>query len=124
MASDHQDTPAVIDLGQLTSSAGTARLEGRMHGVGTSLIIVDAPPGTGPELHVHPYPEIFVIFEGAVLFSVGDDEIAASAGQVVIGPAGIPHRFQVNGEANVRMVNVHPNDTFVTTSVSTSHERR
>jgi len=34
-------------------------LEGYLHGnVPASLIFVDGPPGSGPRLHRHPYPEI------------------------------------------------------------------
>ena len=50
--------------------------------------------GEGPTLHVHPYDEIFTITEGRARFTVGDTTIDAEAGDVVLGPANIPHGYQ------------------------------
>jgi quercetin dioxygenase-like cupin family protein len=44
-------------------------------------------------LHTHPYEEVFVTLEGEATFTVGDDTIEVSAGQIVVAPAGVPrHR--------------------------------
>jgi quercetin dioxygenase-like cupin family protein len=50
--------------------------------------------GEGPTLHVHPYDEIFTITEDRARFTVGDRTIDAEAGDVVLGPANIPHGYQ------------------------------
>ncbi|TIW02875.1 MAG: cupin domain-containing protein, partial [Mesorhizobium sp.] len=42
--------------------------------------------GAGPRLHKHPYAEIFVIRSGTGLFTIGDQEIRATAGQILIVP--------------------------------------
>lgn len=47
--------------------------------------------GEGPTLHVHPYDEIFTITEGRARFTVGDKVIDAEAGDIVFGPANVPH---------------------------------
>jgi quercetin dioxygenase-like cupin family protein len=108
-------SPAVVDLEPLKSSSGTARMTGEAHGLGLSLITVDGKPGDGPELHVHPYPETFVVVEGTVRFVVGDDEIVATGGMVVIGPAHVPHRFTIEGQGRARLVNIHSSPSFQTT---------
>src|SRR4051812_32407845 len=58
-----------------------------------SFIIVEAKPGEGPKLHSHPYKEVFIVQEGQATFTVGSDTIEVIAGQTVIGPANVPHKF-------------------------------
>ena len=38
---------------------------------------------------------------------MGDDEIVAGAGKIVIAPAGTPHAFTNTGDGELRMVNIH-----------------
>ena len=76
-----------------TSPYGTIahRFEGHRYGdVDVSFFLVDSPPGGGAVLHTHPYEEIFVTLEGNATFTVGDDTIEVSAGQIVVAPAGVP----------------------------------
>ena len=47
-----------------------------------SFFAVDAPPGMGPKLHRHPYPEIFVVHEGTAAFQVGDEQLEVSGGRI------------------------------------------
>jgi quercetin dioxygenase-like cupin family protein len=70
-------------------------LEGKTLNAGISLIrYVTDVIGEGPTLHVHPYDEIFVMNEGNARFTVGDQVIDATTGDVVFGPANIPHGYQ------------------------------
>lgn len=62
--------------------------------------------GTGPELHVHPYDEIFIIVAGDACFFVGDAIFDATAGEVVFGPAGVPHRFENLGSGRLQTIDV------------------
>ena len=78
------------------------------------MIVVAAPPGGGPRLHRHPYEEVFVIQEGTATFTAGDETVEAKGGQVVVVPAGVPHRFVNTGEGLLRQVDIHANDRFVT----------
>lgn len=109
------DLAKIIDLARLVNSAGAARVEGEAHGVDVSLIVVEGRTGSGPELHEHPYPEVFVVVDGTVRFYVGDEESVVTGGTVVIGPANVPHRFQVEGDGPARLVNIHSSARFQTT---------
>ncbi|MBK7869293.1 MAG: cupin domain-containing protein [Saprospiraceae bacterium] len=53
-------------------------------------------PGMEPPPHVHMNEdESFYILEGAFLFTFGDEEIRATAGDFVFLPRGIRHQFKV-----------------------------
>jgi quercetin dioxygenase-like cupin family protein len=79
-----------------------------------SLILVEAPPGSGPKLHSHPYEEIFIVQEGHVTFTAGGETIEATAGQIVIVPAGTPHKFVNSGTGPLRQVDIHVSPRFIT----------
>ena len=85
-----------------------------MREVGVSAIVVDAPPGSGPQLHKHPYTEVFVVLEGQVTFTAGEDMIEAGGGQIVVVPAGVPHTFVDSGMGQLRQVDIHPSGQFIT----------
>ena len=63
--------------------------------------------GAGPTLHVHPYDEIFTIQEGHARFTVGDEVIDAGPGDVVFGPANIPHGYQNLGPGRLDSLDIH-----------------
>jgi mannose-6-phosphate isomerase-like protein (cupin superfamily) len=63
--------------------------------------------GEGPTLHVHPCDEIFMINEGRARFTVGDSTIDAEAGDVVLGPANIPHGYQNLGPGRLDTLDIH-----------------
>jgi quercetin dioxygenase-like cupin family protein len=105
----------VIDMSELAHGETSYEFEGHRHGgTGVSFIVVDAPPGGGPRLHRHPYEEVFVVQEGDVTFTVGDDTIEATGGQVVVVPAGVPHKFVNSGAGSLRQIDLHPTGRFVT----------
>jgi mannose-6-phosphate isomerase-like protein (cupin superfamily) len=64
-------------------------------------------PGEGPKLHVHPYDEIFIVVEGSARFFVGEDIIDAEAGEIVLGPKGVPHRFENIGSGRLQTIDIH-----------------
>ncbi len=88
--------------------------QGYHHGAGISFIVIDAPPGSGPKLHKHPYEEVFVIQEGTATFTAGDDVIEVRGGQVVVVPAGVPHKFVNSGAGRLRQVDIHASERFIT----------
>jgi mannose-6-phosphate isomerase-like protein (cupin superfamily) len=94
----------------------TIRFEGREARGPVSLILVDATPGQGSSLHLHPYVETWVVRRGEAAFSVGDETAHASAGDIVIAPANVPHRFTNVGEGRLELVCIHPSDTILQTS--------
>ena len=64
-------------------------------------------PGEGPRLHVHSYDEVFIVVAGNARFFVGDKVIDATAGDIVLGPAGVPHRFENLGPGRFQTIDVH-----------------
>ena len=63
--------------------------------------------GEGPTLHVHPYDEIFTIQEGRARFTVGDQVIDAEVGDIIFGPANIPHGYQNLGPGRLDSLDIH-----------------
>ena len=79
-----------------------------------SFIWVDMPPGGHVRLHTHPYAEIFIIQEGIATYTVGTETVQAHAGQIIIVPAEMPHKFVNSGAGQLRQVDIHVNKEFVT----------
>jgi mannose-6-phosphate isomerase-like protein (cupin superfamily) len=73
--------------------------------------------GAGPRLHVHPYDETFIIIEGHARFFVGDTTLDASAGEVVLGPAGVPHKFQNLGPGRLQTIDIHHSPRWIQTDL-------
>jgi mannose-6-phosphate isomerase-like protein (cupin superfamily) len=83
-------------------------LEGKdLHTNITLIRYVTDVVGEGPTLHVHPYDEIFTITEGRARFTVGDKTIDAETGDVVLGPANIPHGYQNLGPGRLDSLDIH-----------------
>ena len=91
------------------------QVEGATVGSQVSLIFVySSRDGAGPRLHQHPYTETFVVRHGRALFTVGDERLEASGGQVLVVPAFTPHKFAVIGGEPFVSTNIHANSTFET----------
>jgi quercetin dioxygenase-like cupin family protein len=104
-----EELPHTIDKEELPYGTIAHKFEGYRYGnVNVSFFLVDSPPGGGPVLHTHPYEEIFVTLEGEATVTVGDATIEVSAGQVVVAPAGVPHKFVNSGSGPLRQVDIHP----------------
>jgi mannose-6-phosphate isomerase-like protein (cupin superfamily) len=105
----------IIDVTDLAHGETSYEFEGHQHGdTGVSFIVVDAPPGSGPKLHKHPYEEVFVVQEGTATFTAGDEVIEARGGQVVVVSAGVPHKFVNSGAGRLRQVDIHASERFIT----------
>jgi quercetin dioxygenase-like cupin family protein len=83
-------------------------------GAGVSVIGVDAAPGEGPALHRHAYAEVFVVLRGEATFTLGDETRVVHAGEVVVAPAGVAHRFVNSGSETLLQVDVHEHPRFET----------
>jgi mannose-6-phosphate isomerase-like protein (cupin superfamily) len=79
-----------------------------------SFIWVDMPPGGSVRLHQHPYKEIFIIQEGVATFTVGSNLLEARAGQIIIVPANMPHKFRNNSDERLKQVDIHISKEFTT----------
>jgi mannose-6-phosphate isomerase-like protein (cupin superfamily) len=105
----------VISNDELPLVAGGREFEGYLFGdVGVTFIIENPGPGDGPKLHSHPYAEVFVVHEGTVTFTLGESEIDASGGQIVIVPPETPHKFINRSDRPARQTAIHANNRFVT----------
>ena len=79
-----------------------------------SFIWVDMPPGGNVRLHKHPYKEIFIIQEGMATFTVGLSTLEAQAGQIIIVPADVPHKFRNDSDKQLKQIDIHLNKDFIT----------
>src|SRR5262245_13871101 len=97
------------------SSTWSREFVGADHDVeGISFIFVQVAPGGGPSLHRHDYDEICIVQEGEARYTLGDAQLDARAGDVVIVPAGAPHAFVNTGEGMLRQVDIHAASRFGT----------
>jgi mannose-6-phosphate isomerase-like protein (cupin superfamily) len=70
--------------------------------------IIDFAPGRALEAHVHEdEDDAFYILDGELTFVLGEDDVAAPAGTFVLVPPGVEHGFRNDGEAPVRILNIH-----------------
>ncbi|TAA55321.1 cupin domain-containing protein [Shinella sp. JR1-6] len=87
--------------------------EGQAFGTDVSVVFYTTDEiGRGPSLHRHPYDEIFIVRQGRALFTVGDRQLEASAGQIVFGPANVPHKFVNLGPGRLETTDLHVTAVF------------
>lgn len=89
-------------------------LVGADHGASVTLVLVNAPPGTGPRMHTHPYEEIMIVQEGEATFRLGLAERLVRAGEIVIIAPGQPHAFTNTGAGPLRQIDIHVSPSFHT----------
>jgi mannose-6-phosphate isomerase-like protein (cupin superfamily) len=107
--------PQIIVRDDLPYRGNSYELEGHLHGgAKVSVIFFEGPPGSGPHLHRHPYAEVFIVQEGQATFIVGDASLEVTGGQIVVAPAGVPHKFTNTGTGPLRQIDIHASDRFVT----------
>jgi len=92
------------------------QFEGYHYGdVQMSFFVSATPAGHGPSLHTHPYAEVFVVQEGSLTFVVGDETIEATAGQIIVVPAGMPHKFTNTSSVVAQHIDIHTSGQMQTT---------
>lgn len=99
-------------------SAGTREsrsFDGVRYGATISVIVDDSAPGEGPRLHSHPYDETWVVHEGRLAFRLGDAQHLVGPGDIVIAPAGVPHKFTNEGTGPSKSVCIHASPEKITT---------
>lgn len=92
---------------------GTIKFVGELYGSDASFFHVKDKPGGGPPLHVHPYPETWVVLKGRVRFEVGGEATETTAGYIVVGPADVPHKFTNIGTDLLEMMCIHPSPVII-----------
>ena len=106
----------VIPIEDLRRSPTAALFQGRDQ-IGVSIFVTEYQRDQGPDLHLHPYPEVFVVERGTARFTAGDEQIEVSGGNIVIVPAETPHGFKCAGDDQLRVVSVHPSPTVQQTDL-------
>ena len=102
------------------SHAGSWRGSVNGEALGTQVTVLaygNDEPGKGPKLHVHPYDEVFVVQQGRARFFVGDRVIEAEAGETVLGPAGVPHKFVNLGPGRLQTFDIHLSPRWIQTDL-------
>lgn len=107
----------------LRGEARSFKFQGDEHGVlSCSFFIINyQEPGTGPVLHRHPYPEVFITLEGEALYTVGDETFTVKAGQIVIAPANVPHKFTSVGNTPLKQVDIHASGRMIQEDLESPH---
>jgi len=106
-----------IDLEQLPFEGMSYEFHGERHGAPISAYIVNAKPGKGPPLHMHPYVETIFMLRGRATVTVGDEQREAAAGDIVVVPANTPHRFINSGTELLRQIDIHASPKFIQTDL-------
>ena len=105
----------LLNRDELPFDGNTYEFEGfQYQDTEVSFIWVDMPPGGFVRLHKHPYKEIFIIQEGVSTFIVGSETLEAHAGQIIIVPAEVPHKFTNRSDQRLKQVDIHVNKEFIT----------
>lgn len=90
------------------------RFEGKAMGTGiTVLFFSNDQLGSGPVLHRHPYDEIFIIRQGRARFMLGDEVVEAEAGDILMAPAGTPHKFENIGPGRLETTDIHVSPEWI-----------
>jgi mannose-6-phosphate isomerase-like protein (cupin superfamily) len=97
----------VIPIEELRRTPTAALFEGGDEAA-ISIFVTEFERGQGPALHLHPYPEVFVVQSGTAAFTVGDEELTVTGGHFVVAPAQTPHRFIGTGDDTLRVIGIHP----------------
>jgi mannose-6-phosphate isomerase-like protein (cupin superfamily) len=108
-------TKLIIPLDELPNTRHAHEFVGADHGdVPFSVILVHTRPGGGPDVHRHPYAEVFIVESGEATFTLGDHQVEVPAGNVVVGPPGVAHGFKNSGSDELRVTAIHGAPRFIT----------
>src|SRR5690349_10818140 len=100
----------IIPKEQIQINETTFRFQGTEYGdIPASFFWVFTKPGRGPDLHVHPYSEVFIMHHGEATFTVGDETHVVHAGEIIIAPPNTPHKFVNTGDEPLQILSIHPN---------------
>jgi mannose-6-phosphate isomerase-like protein (cupin superfamily) len=106
----------VVPIESIRRSERAALFEGR-DDADVSIFVTQYDCGEGPDLHFHPYPEVFVVEVGTAVFTAGDEEIEVEGGNIVVVPAETKHGFKSAGDEKLRVVSVHPSPEVIQTDL-------
>jgi quercetin dioxygenase-like cupin family protein len=106
----------VIPVDDVRYTPAVAVFEG--HGdAPVSVYVTEFERGEGTPLHLHPYPEVFLVERNTALFTAGEEELTVTEGNFIIVPAETPHRYVGGSDDPVRVLSVHPSPEVVQTNL-------
>ncbi len=106
----------VIPIEEVRYTPAVAVFEGQDEAP-VSFYVTEFERGEGTPLHLHPYPELFLVERNTALFTAGDEELTVDAGHFVLVPANTPHRYVGASDEAVRVVSVQPSGTVEQTNL-------
>lgn len=96
-------------------SGRSRRFVGAEHDADVSYFYVENQPGEGPGLHWHPYSETWVVLEGTVRITRGEETLLAAAGDTATVAPYVPHGFVNAGAGVLRILCIHASATIIQT---------
>jgi mannose-6-phosphate isomerase-like protein (cupin superfamily) len=114
-----QRTPLTrVTLGDLPRNQNTYKFEGHLHGnPNLSFFLVNASPGGGSAYHEHPYQEVHVVLEGTGTYVVDGQSHPVQPGDILVVPAGMPHRFVNTSQAPLKLIGIHESAIILQTNL-------
>jgi quercetin dioxygenase-like cupin family protein len=106
----------VIPIEEVRYTPAVAVFEGH-HEAPVSFYVTEFERGEGTPLHLHPYPELFLVERNTALFTAGDEELSVTAGHFVLVPANTAHRYVGASDDPVRVLSVQPSGTVQQTNL-------
>ncbi len=106
-----------INLKHLPFVGMSYEFHGEKQGAPISAYIVNAKPGQGPPLHMHPYVEVAFTLEGQATITIGDETHEVNSGGIVVIPANAPHRFVNSGDTVLQQIDIHTSPRFIQTNL-------
>jgi len=102
------------DAGASHNETWRGYFEGRDIGAAVTVFFFSSDEtGQGPPLHVHPYDEVFIVRRGRALFTIGGRTVHASAGDILLGPANLAHKFHNVGPGRLETIDIHLSDRWI-----------
>lgn len=105
----------VADADIRIGAGRSRRFVGAEHDADVSYFYVENQPGEGPGLHWHPYSETWVVLEGTVRITRGDETFIARAGDTATVAALVPHGFVNAGPGILRILCIHASAIMIQT---------
>jgi mannose-6-phosphate isomerase-like protein (cupin superfamily) len=104
----------IIRAGELQPSpGGTVTFAGEAYGSAVSFFLVNNQPGTGPDLHRHPYSETWIVRSGKARITAGGEDIEANPGDIVVVSAQTPHKFKNIGSERLDIICIHASPRII-----------
>lgn len=83
------------------------KVSGKDVGGRFATILVNTPPGRGPELHVHlRQNELFYVVAGRIGFQCGAEKTILNTGDTFMAPMKVPHAYVTLGTETASLLNV------------------